>query len=228
MKWFLVLIVVSLCAVAATAQNTVRTGQTRAVADHETAKNTAAEVDAQLPTIEQQISTTADQNEASRRSFATVRSQLPALQPTACDGAQKITWDGARWGCGRDLLGCPEQGLQISGGGYSCGVSTGLAGKQGFETQAYQCSGAKCVGGEERCRRICHQECNCREVCTRDRLGQRNCTTQCESCAYDCSYTICRENHSFTCTGGFQCDQDEWASRGHGCQVTGITRAACQ
>lgn len=214
--------------VDALAQNTVRTGRASVVADHEVAKSAAAEVDAQLPTIDRQADTTAEQNEVARRTFATVRSRLPALQPPACDGSQKIAWDGTRWGCARDLLGCPDQGLTLAGGGYSCGIAVGYSAKQGFETQAYQCTGTKCVGGEQRCPRVCYQDCNCRDVCTRERFGRQACSRQCESCAYDCSYTICRENHVFVCTGGFQCDQDEWASRGHGCHVTGVTRAACQ
>ena len=210
------------------AQNTVRTASPRTVVDHEAAKNASAEVDAQLSAIDDAADATAEQAVVVRRSIAAIRSQLPALEPSSCDGSRKIVWDGTHWSCAKDLLGCPDQGLTLAGRGYSCGVSIGYSAKQGVQTQAYQCTGSKCVGGEQRCPRVCYQDCNCRDVCTRDRFNRQSCTRQCESCAYDCSYTICRENHTFTCTGGFQCNQDDWASRGNGCQVTGVTSAACQ
>lgn len=175
-------------------------------------------IDAQrqaLPPIEQEIETTIP-------IFSKAWADLAKIVPSRCDGADKLSWNGTRWECPTDLLGCAPASLALSSGRYSCNVQI-PAGQQFYTTSDLWCTASQCVGQTVTCPRVCYTNCNCSTECDKD----GKCSTSCDSCPYDCSYNICTMTHYFTCTGSFQCDLDTYQPRNHACTVNQAVAASC-
>lgn len=167
-----------------------------------------------------------EQLPAIRDKIDLIKYRLKTLEPKKCNDTSKLSWNGATWICLRDLLGCEPETLSLHSDRYQCSAYQRNARMQGRTGDNLQCTGSSCVGGEQRCIRYCYQECNCRQVCKG--FGRhRTCDRVCDSCPYDCSYTVCLEMHTFICEGQYKCDKDKWHPEAMSCKTLTVSRTGC-